>query len=180
MSSDVPVQLREVSFQEQLQQVATRCTTPDFARGLVAFALRCVQDTPLPDGATLAPRLWKFPSLQEVVRMVEAWLDGQPLAERYHHLNVDDVALLVRGDTPDSAVRAAVHQLYLATRCAEAADVYRDKVGEAAGHAVLAAFRVRWPRGQPWPTPQALDYQERLFAKMFLAAEPVECPTASQ
>ena len=53
------------------------------------------------------------------------------------------------------------------------------KIGEAAGHACTAAFKVWWPRGQPWPTPQALDFQERLLRKMLLAAEQVDYPAAS-
>jgi hypothetical protein len=177
MSPDCHLQLREVHLQERLQQVATRCTTPDAARRLVAFALRCVKETPLPDGTTLAPRLPKSPSLREVVQMVEGWLAGRPLADRHYHLHVDVVRVLC-AVTPDPAVRAAVHQLYLATRCAEAADTCPEKIGEAAGHAGIAAFKVRRPLGQTWPTPQALDYQERLFAEMFPAAELAGCPAA--
>jgi hypothetical protein len=178
VTPDADLQLREVRLQERLRQTAARCTTPEAARGLVAFALRCVLDTPLPDGATLAPRLSKSPSLWEVVQMADGWLGGQPLAQEHYHLHVD-AARAVRRVTPDSAVRAAVHQLYWATRCAEAADTCPGKLAEAAGHASIAAFKVRRPLGHDWPTPQALDYQERLFAEMFLAAEQVACPAAS-
>jgi hypothetical protein len=152
----------------RLQRAANRSTTPDLARRLVAFAVRCVKDTPLPGGSTFAQRLAGHLGLLEAVQTAEGWLDGRP---RHLHLHVDVV-------TPDSALRAAVHHLYPATRCADAGGTYPDKLGEAAGHACTAASKVRRPPGQTWPTPRALEYQERLLAEMFPGWEQVGCAAA--
>jgi hypothetical protein len=172
MSPDGELQLREVRLQEQLQRAANGCTTLECARRFIAFAVRSVKHTPLPDGATFARRIAEHLSLLEVVQMAERWLDGRPPAGRHELLHVDAVK-------PDSAVRSAVHHLYLATRCAETAGTNPDKLGEAAGHACTAAFKVRRPPRKNWPTPEALDYQERLFAEVFAAAEETACPAVS-
>jgi hypothetical protein len=160
MIRHIELQRREAYFTRRLQGAANRCTTLDSARRLIAFAVRSVKHTPLPDGARFAQRPAVHLSLLEVVRMAEGWLSGRPLTERHHHLHVEGVK---RG----SMVRAAVDHLYLATRCAETAGTNPDKLAEAAGHACTAALKVRRLPLRSWPTPEALDYQERLFAEMF-------------
>jgi hypothetical protein len=171
MSPDTQLQVREFNLTRRLQYAAITCTTPDVTHRLIAFALRCIKDMPLPGGTTFAqrPHVDHF-GLLEVVRVVEWWLGGRPLAQRHRHLHVD----VVRPDP----VRSAVHHLLMATLGADTAGANPDKLGEAAGHACTAAFTVRRAVGQTWPTPRALAHQERVFAGMFAGCEQAECPAA--
>jgi hypothetical protein len=169
MSPDAELQLRETRLTQRLRRAANRCATPDSARRLIAFALRCVQEIPLPDGTVLVPWLAEHPSLLEAVKAVERWLGGRPLWGRHPSLH-GDLMRAARAAPPDSVLRAAcaaVHEIYLATREAVALGDNPDWLRGPASRVVTIAHYVMRPSLRKGPTPRALEYQERLFAEMF-------------
>jgi hypothetical protein len=144
------------------------CTTAEQARQLVAFALRCIQGTPLADGLTPASRLQDRPQLLQAVQAVEQWLAGQPLQD-LHDAVTKAAAGAGKYEPTMVGLRAAcwsAFNLYQAAWSATAVASDQTARNDVAGTVGLAAYHTRRSSDEGITLP-AVEYQERLFAEMF-------------
>lgn len=156
---------REQALRDRVRRVDG--ARPEQVRRLVAFAHRCVRDTPLPGGRTPLSLLNGRSRLQSAVLAVGRWLLGERVERelRAMHDDVFEAALGTGRFLADmTGVRAAcwsVFELYQAT--AFAASGEGNAAAALAGSAAALALRC----GDEGPSPDAVEFQERLFAETF-------------
>jgi hypothetical protein len=166
--------VRELAFRKRLQKVD--CTTPEQGRRFVAFALRCVESTPVTGGLTPAGLLQGRTPLLDALRLVKKWLTDESVSPELLGLD-EDVLETAAAETGDlvadvtglsAACWSVIHLHKAATTAIEAGDELTE-LNEVAGEAGLVADLARRSSQEAY-TLAAVEFQERLFEQHFGAA----------